>query len=106
MEKEHPTFVEFPHIGDTLLKEVEVVRKSNVDTLETGYEVPTMRLEQKLYVTSFDTGYYAIRPFEFKVDGESHQTPALLLTVKTLEVDTTTGIMSDREIYGVEVRCM
>jgi len=106
MEKEHPTFVEFPHIGDTLLKEVEVVRKSNVDTLETGYEVPTMRLEQKLYVTSFDTGYYAIRPFEFKVDGESHQTPAFLLTVKTVEVDTTSGIMADREIYGVDVSFM
>lgn len=105
-EKLDPAFVEFPHVGDTLLDKVEVVRKSGIDTLETGYAVPTMRLEQKLYITSFDTGYYAIRPFEFKVNGVSHQTPAFLLTVKTIEVDTTAGIMADRGIYAVDVDFM
>ena len=105
-EKENPVFVEFPHIADTLVDKVEVVRQTKIDTLETGYEVPTMRLEQKLYITSFDTGYYAIRPFEFKVNGESYHTPAFLLTVKTLEVDTTSGIMADRGIYGVDVNFM
>lgn len=105
-EKLDPAFIEFPHIGDTLVDKVEVVRKSNIDTLETGYEVPTMRLEQKIYITSFDTGYYAIRPFEFKVNGSPHQTPAFLLIVKTLEVDTTAGIMDDRGIYGVDVDFM
>ena len=106
IDKLNPAYVEFPHVGDTLLDKVEVIRRSAVDTLETGYEVPTMRLEQKLYITSFDTGYYAIRPFEFRVDGEWLQTPAFLLTVKTVEVDTTSGIMADRGIYSVDVNFM
>lgn len=106
MEKLNPAYVEFPHVGDTLVDKVEVIRKSSIDTLETGYAVPTMRLEQKLYITSFDTGYYAIRPLEFRVDGEWYQTPAFLLTVKTVEVDTTAGIMADRGIYQIDVNFM
>ena len=61
------------------------------------------RLEQKLYVTSFDSGYYAIPPFKFKIDGEISETPAFLLTVKSVEIDTTASIKGDRGIYQVDV---
>lgn len=101
--KENPATVEFPTIGDTLLEKIEVVKKSSIDTLSTGEGVSTIRLEQKLYITGFDSGYYAIRPFEFKINGEVETTPAFLLTVQTVEIDTTGALMADREIYEVNV---
>lgn len=106
INKANPAKVLFPNIGDTLVDKVEVVRKSDIDTLTTGEGVSTYRLEQTLHITSFDTGFYAIRPFEFVINGQTETTPAFLLTVKTVEVDTTAGIMGDRDIIFVEVGFM
>lgn len=101
--KENPPIAKFPQVGDTLLKNVEVVRKTGIDTLTTGDDVKETRLEQKLYITSFDTGYYAIPPFTFEIEGEKVNTEAFLLTVTTVEIDTTKGIADIREIYETEV---
>jgi len=106
VNKSNPAKVQFPNIGDTLVDKVEVVRKSEIDTLTTGEGVSTIRLEQTLHITSFDTGFYAIKPFEFIINGQSEMTPAFLLTVKTVEIDTTAGIMGDRGIYTVDVSFM
>ncbi len=106
LTKANPEKVEFPEIGTTLVEKVEVVRKSKIDTLATTEGVSTIRLEQKIYITSFDTGYYAIKPFEFKVNGKTEPTSAFLLSVKTVEIDTTGSIMADRGIYTVEVDFM
>lgn len=106
INKSNPATVQFPMIGDTLVKNVEVVRKSKIDTLDASEGVSTIRLEQTLYITSFDTGFYAIKPFEFVINGQSEKTPAFLLTVKTVEIDTTAGIMGDRGIYTVDVSFM
>lgn len=101
--KENPPVAVFPTVGDTLVQNVEVVRKTGVDTLATGEDVKETRLEQKLYITSFDTGYYAIPPFTFEIDGKKVDTEAFLLTVKTVEIDTAKGIVDIREIYETEV---
>ena len=106
INKSNPAKVQFPNIGDTLVNKVEVVRKSKIDTLASSEGVSTIRLEQTLYITSFDTGFYAIKPFEFIINGQPEQTPAFLLTVKTVEIDTTAGIMGDRGIYSVDVTFM
>ncbi len=103
IDKNNPAKITFPIILDTLVKNIEVVRKSTIDTLQTGENVSETRLEQKLYVTSFDSGYYAIPPFKFKIDGEIAETPAFLLTVKTVEIDTTAFIKGDRGAYQVDV---
>jgi hypothetical protein len=103
LDKNNPQKVEFPVIGDTLVTHVEVVTIGSIDTLLTGEGVSESRLEQKLHITSFDSGYYAIPPFQFKVDGDLQETQAFLLSVQTVEIDTTAGIMPDRGIYDVEV---
>ena len=103
LDKANPEKIQFPLVGDTLMDKVEVVRKSKIDTLGTNAGISTIRLEQKLYITSFDTGYYAIKPFEFKINGQSELTPAFLLTVQTVEIDTTGSIMGDRDVYLVDV---
>ncbi len=102
-DKNNPPDVSFPLIGDTLVKGVEVVRKTGADTLSTGASVRETRIEQQLFITSFDSGYYAIPPFEFTINGQPSRTEAFLLTVKTVEVDTTKGIVDIREIYEVQV---
>lgn len=101
--KDSPPAAVFPAVGDTLVKNVEVVRKTEVDTLITGEDVKETRLEQKLFITSFDTGYYAVPPFTFNIDGQDFKTDAFLLTVRSVEVDTTKGIYDLRDIYEVEV---
>lgn len=103
INKENPEKIIFPTIADTLTAKVEVVKKTHIDTLKTGENVKETRLEQKLYITSFDTGYYAIRPFQFKVNGEVRETQAFLLTVQTVEIDTTGFIRDEKGIYTVDV---
>ncbi len=102
-DKANPPIVTFPPISDTLVKGVEVVHFTPVDTLETGAGVKESRIEQQLFITSFDSGYYAIPPFVIDINGVPTQTEAFLLTVETVEIDTTKGIVDVREIYEVEV---
>ena len=50
---------------------------------------------QTIIITSFDSGYYAIPPFKFIVNGDSNkaiQTEPLLFSVNTIAVDTTIAI--------------
>ncbi|MCH2216099.1 MAG: BatD family protein [Flavobacteriales bacterium] len=95
--------VAFPLFGDTIITDLEIVRSTDIDTLETADDVAETRIEQKLYLTAWDTGYYAIPPLEITVNGEKQLTEAFLLTVKTVEIDTTGGIKPSLDIYEVEV---
>ncbi|MEM9051618.1 MAG: BatD family protein [Bacteroidota bacterium] len=95
--------VTFPLFGDTVITDVEIVRSTDIDTLETADDVAETRIEQKLYLTAWDTGYYAIPPLEITVNGEKQLTEAFLLTVRTVEIDTTAGIKPSLDIYEVEV---
>lgn len=102
-EKANPPQVRFPAIGDTLVKQVEVVRKSGIDTLKTGDDVKETRFEQRIHITSFDSGYYAIPPFVFEIDGKEVRTEAFLLEVSTVEIDTTKGIVDIRDIFEIDL---
>ena len=93
----------FPQIADTLLAKVEVLRSTGIDTLTTGADVSTARLERRLFITSFDSGYYAIPPFTFIVNGDTQKTEAFLLTVHTVAVDTTGDPKTIKDIYEVDV---
>jgi len=102
-DKDKMPKVEFPVFGDTVITHVEIVRSTDVDTLTTSEDVRETRMEKKLYITSFDTGYYAIPPFEILIDGEIQKAGPFLLTVKTVEIDTTAGIKESKDIYEIEV---
>lgn len=52
---------EWPAITDTLTKDIEIVRKSSVDTVHLDDDM--LRISQQFTITSFDTGYYVIPPF-------------------------------------------
>lgn len=88
--------IDFPKIGDTLLKEIEVVSRSKPERfIPDSSDMSTMAQSQTLIITSFDSGYYAIPPFKFIVGGDSSkeiETEPLLFAVNTVEIDTTIAI--------------
>jgi len=106
VNKQNIPQVDFPVFKDTLVKNLEVLSSSPIDTLETGEGISETRLEQKLVITSFDSGYYAIPPFEFKVNGAIEKSPAFLLTVQSVEIDTTAGIKGEKPIYAIDLSPM
>jgi len=85
--------VVWPKINDTIVKAVEVIDRTGIDTIPEGEN--NSLYTQNLTVTSFDSGYYALPPFRFvykvKDDTVLHfvETSPLLLGVHTVEVDTT-----------------
>lgn len=93
--------VEFPAIADTLRKEVEVVSQSKVDTIINKNDPFLFTQTKTLYITSFDSGYWAVPPFKFNVstDTAGVLTEPLLLQVNTIAVDTTQGIKDIKAPY-------
>jgi hypothetical protein len=93
------TKVKFPMLVDTIRDKIEIVNQTKIDT---SYSPDKQRYEltKTFTITSFDSGYFAIAPFNFYVDDDSINaisTSALLLTVQTLSVDTTKAF---RDIKG------
>jgi hypothetical protein len=82
---------EFPVYMDTLVKNVEILSVSPVDTLQIE---DRLKLRQNIVVTSFDTGFYVIPSFRFydRERNDSLISNALPLEVLTIEIDTTKGI--------------
>jgi len=100
--------IKWPGIADTLLSKVEVVEKSDIDTTYPNKESDpySYTLTQRLKITSFDSGYYAIPPFQFIVNGDTtkpYETEALLLAVNTLQIDTTQQIKDIKLPYDAPV---
>ncbi|MGP8214619.1 MAG: hypothetical protein ACLQQ4_03550 [Bacteroidia bacterium] len=93
--------IQWPVIADSLIAKVHVVSKSKIDTLIPDHANPTVQVQtQDLVITSFDSGYYAIPPFQFVVNGDTAHpvlSDALLMQVRTLPVDTAKGF---RDIKG------
>jgi hypothetical protein len=91
----------WPQIADTLKKEIEVLERSKIDTIysEGNFEHKTLR--QQLLLTSFDSGYHAIKPFRFIINGKEYETEPLLLEVHTVAIDTSKGIADIKEPISV-----
>ncbi len=86
--------IQFPQIGDTLLSKIEVVSKSKVTTIHDSAHPNIQQQTEDIVITCFDSGYYAIPPFQFVVNGDTsnpQSTEAMMLEVNTVHVDTTKG---------------
>jgi len=79
--------VVFPKYSDTLQKGVEVVNRSKIDTIAN--DAQKYILQQKLTITSFDSGSYNIKIGPFVINGkDSMFANPISLYVNTLKVDT------------------
>lgn len=87
----------FPVFKDTISSLIEIVKQLPIDTI-INKETKVKSLSQKIYITSFDTGYHVIPPLPFGLmeKGDTTynilQSEPLLLNVFTVEVDTTKDI--------------
>lgn len=91
----------WPKQADTIIKGIQVVKVSGIDTLkpDKAHESKTGR-EQRITITSFDSGYYAVPPFTLILNGDSSKpllTDAMLLHVQGMVVDTTLAIKDIKE---------
>lgn len=87
--------ITWPEFKDTLRKEVEIVSQTKVDTIiPDSSDMFRFKQTKTLYITSFDSGYWAITPFKFGINNDTNGifTEALLLQVNTIAVDTTLAI--------------
>jgi hypothetical protein len=90
--------VVFPTLYDTINEFVEIVSKSRIDTVIPDKSDPyRFYQEQNIVLTSFDSGYYVVPPFQFVINNDTVETEAFLLEVNTLEVDTTQGIFDIKQ---------
>lgn len=91
------SIVNWPGFSDTAFSNIEIVKRSAVDTLETTRNT-YVQIRQTLTITSFDTGYHTIPQIRinYKVPGDTAQmvtlTDSLILHVRTVDVDTTRAI--------------
>ncbi len=90
--------IEFPALKDTLTKEIEIVEFGNIDTTFDEDDVTKKMLYQKLTITSWDSGYHVIPPFEFKIGGQSYKTNPLVLNVVDVEISPEQDI---KDIKGI-----
>lgn len=90
------TTISWPELKDTLTKNIEIVQKSEIDTLSK--DVKKFTLNQTYTITSFDSGSFYIPQisFKYKNPGDTGYfealTDSLLLNVNTIAVDTTKAI--------------
>ena len=85
------TQVSWPLITDTITRNIEVLDRTTVDTLE---EDGQLNLKQSFIITSFDSGYFEVPTleFQFRLNGDTTiyttSTNTLFLQVFVPEVDT------------------
>lgn len=98
--------IEFPTIGDSLAKGVEVVKRSPLDTFRLN-DQEQIKIIQNLTITSFDTGQQVVPPFKFlmKYDQlyDTIQTLPAAFFVHGMKIDTTKGPVDIKRPYGAPV---
>ena len=91
--------IQWPEIGDTLTNKVEVVTVSPIDTMLPGKSNPGKLIQhQRLTISVYDSGFYAIPPFQFIVNGDTtrpHVTQPFFLEVHTIPTDTSDTKIKD-----------
>jgi hypothetical protein len=87
--------LQWPQIGDTITADIEVVRKSAIDTIASN-KVDFIILNQDITITAFDSGYFVIPPMHLLYNSAGSaldstamiaESNALLLEVKGIPVD-------------------
>lgn len=84
--------VDWPLLNDTIISAIEILEKSKIDSSYSA-DKSQLLLKQVIRITSFDSGYYAIPPFQIKYKEpnglliQTAETEALLLEVSSVPVN-------------------
>ena len=91
--------IQWPTVGDTLTGKIEVVSVSPIDTTFPDKSNSAKIFQhQQIIVSAYDSGYFAIPPFKFVVNGDSTNalyTENFLLEVHTVPTDSSATKLKD-----------
>lgn len=93
--------VMMPELQDTITEFVEVVKVSNIDTTFDEDDITIKIFNQKITITSWDSGFHVIPPFKFTIGDKVFSTEPLLLTVNTIAVQAEQDIKDIKNIIEV-----
>lgn len=80
--------LKMPELKDAIQEGIEIVGDVKTDTQYINGK-DRMTVTQEYLVTSFDTSFYYINPFEVLVDSQKYYSNSLALKVLTFDIDTT-----------------
>ena len=100
--------IQWPVITDTITAKVPILHDSHVDTIlpDKAKDPYLFKQTRTLTITSWDSGFWAIPPFQFVINGDTVGTDPLLLTVHTVAVDTTKAFRDIKDIYTLPFSLM
>ncbi|HTB32818.1 MAG TPA: hypothetical protein VK808_12375 [Bacteroidia bacterium] len=87
--------IQWPQIADSLVSKIEVISKTKISTVTDSAHPSLQQQTQDITISGFDSGYYAIPPFQFVINGDTEHalsTEAMMLQVNMVHVDTAKGI--------------
>jgi hypothetical protein len=91
--------IEWPSFEDTLIKQIEVLSVTKIDTTFPDKNNPDIIQQHvQLLITSFDSGYYAIPSFKFIINKDTanpNLTELLMLEVRSVPTDTSIASVKD-----------
>ncbi|MDR3704572.1 MAG: hypothetical protein P4L28_01530 [Paludibacteraceae bacterium] len=94
--------VSFPVIADSLIKGLEVVKITKLDTTEL--EGGRIKVSADVLLTSFDSATYYIPPFKFIAGTDTIETNPLSLKVLSVKVDTVKQRIYDiKPVYNAKI---
>ncbi len=94
VEQDRSFVVDMPLFADTLVKDVEILERSRIDTTYLSDKI--LKLSQEFTITSFDSGFHVISaiPFPFRNTNfeDTIESRPLVLGVYTFQIDSIQGI--------------
>jgi hypothetical protein len=92
--------IEWPSFEDTIIKQIEVLSVTKIDTTFPDKNNPDLiQQHMQLLITSFDSGYYAIPSFKFIINKDTaNKILTELLMLEVLSVPTDTSITKVKDI--------
>jgi hypothetical protein len=96
--------VAWPEIGETLAEGVDILTRGKIDTIANADDSNPLIFHQimKVNVSSFDSGFFAIDPLKFVVNGDSIESNAALLSVYYPAIDMQADIKDIKGIKNIE----
>ena len=94
--------VGFPHLADSLVAKVQILNIGKLDTTFDKNDLNKETIHRSYLITSFDTGQYVIPQYAFHTKSGDIKTNEVVLTIKSVAVDTTKGIYDIKQPFKVD----
>jgi hypothetical protein len=92
----------FPHLADSLVAKVQILNAGKLDTTFDKSDLNKETIHRSYLITSFDTGQYVIPQYTFHTKSGDIKTNEIVLTIKSVAVDTTKGIYDIKQPFKVD----